>query len=180
MIIKTEKDNCCIGSGFLYAIEADKFTPGMETSEMTEIGYIKDNVTFKRTHESKEIKSANYGLIDIVNGTYTTEFSTNIISYNAKNVAKFLTGDTIVTDDEKKTLTTYYAESSKSPTVALVFVTEDGGTKIIMPKCKWQGEYLLDFNTENPIELSFDFRCLNTTLPDGTFGAGMLVEKIAE
>ena len=180
MNIKTEKDSVLIGSGFLYAIEADKFTPGMETSAMTEIGYIKDNATFKRSHESKEITSANYGMVEIVNGTYTTEFATNIISYKAENVSKFLTGSKVVVDNEKKTKTTYFAEADKIPAIARVFVGEDESFKLIMPKCKWQGEYELDFNTDDPVELSYDFRCLNVTLPNGKVGAAYMEETVED
>lgn len=178
MNIKTEKDSVLIGSGFLYAIEADKFTPETTKEDMTEIGYIKDSATFKRSHESKEITSANYGMIEIVNGVYTTEFATNIISYKAENVAKFLTGSKVVVDEEKGTKTTYFAEADKIPAIALVFVGEDESFELVMPKCKWQGEYELDFNTDDPVELNYDFRCVNVTLPNGKVGSAYMVEQI--
>lgn len=178
--LNTEKDSVLIGSGYLYAIEAADFdATDIDTDDMVEIGYIKENAVFKRTHEAVEINSANYGLVDIVGNKYTTEFETGIISYKAENVARFLTGSKVVTGSNRKT--TYFAENDKIPAVALVFVgtDEDTGDEImlVMPKCKWQGDYELDFNNDNPVELNYNFRCLNVTMPNGKVGAGWLVEN---
>ena len=187
-ILNEDKDAVLIGSGYLYAVEAADFDiSDVDTDDMSEIGYIKDSATFKRTHESKDIESANYGVVDTFNSKYTTTFDTGIISYNAANVAKFLTGDDFVAGTPSTangitttTKTTYFTEASKSPAVALVFVVEDEETgseiKLIMPKCRWQGEYTLDFNNDNPIETNYSFKCFNTTLPNSKIGAAWLVE----
>lgn len=177
--INTEKDSVLMGSGYLYAIESKTFdAESFDVSEMVEIGYIKENAVFRRTHEAKEINSANYGLIEFINGNYTTEFETGIISYKAENVARFLTGSTIVNSDKKKI--TYFSENDKIPTIALVFVGKDEDTgeeiMLVMPKCKWCGDYELDFNNDDPIELNYNFRCLNVTMPNGKIGAAWLVE----
>lgn len=153
--INTEKDSVLMGSGYLYAIESNKFdTENIDVSAMAEIGYISESATFTRTHDAKEINSANYGLIELVNGNYTTTFDTGIISYKA--------------------------EADKIPSVALVFVGEDEDTgnsfKLVMPKCKWVGDYELDFNNDNPVELNYNFRCLNVTMPNGKVGAAWLEE----
>ena len=179
--INTEKDSVLMGSGYLYAIEGADFDKNdVDVSDMVEIGYIKESATFRRSHEAQEINSANYGLIELINSKYTTEFETGIISYNASNVARFLTGSNVVTSQDEKTKTTYFAEADKIPSVALVFVgkDEDTGNEImlVMPKCKWQGEYELDFNNDDPVELNYNFRCLNTTMPNGKVGAAWLVE----
>lgn len=187
--LNTEKDSVLMGSGYLYAVAAGSFdATDIDTTAMTEIGYIKDSAKFTRTHDQKEINSANYGTVEILNGKYTTTFETGVISYNAANVANFLTGDSVVTatpatsgttTTNKKT--TYYGEGSKSPAVALVFVGEDEDTgnsfMLVMPKCKWIGDYVLDFNNDNPVEMNYNFRCLNTTMPNGKIGAGWLVES---
>lgn len=187
-VLNTEKDSVLIGSGYLYAIESSEFVKDpINISDMVEIGYIKDSAKFTRTHEQKDIESANYGTIDSINGKYTTTFDTGIISYNANNVARFLTGDRIVAAADNQggsTKTTFYAESSKTPSVALVFVGDDTdendvGAKftLVMPKCKWQGEYALDFNNDNPVELNYSFKCLNTTMPNNQIGAAWLIEE---
>lgn len=181
--ITTEKDSVLIGSGFLYAIEAANFdSTDIDITKMVEIGYIKEDATFRRSAETQEINSANYGLVELVNSKYTTEFETGIISYKAENVARFLTGSMVKTEGGKKI--TYFAESDKTPSVALVFVGKDEDTgkdfMLVMPKCKWQGEYELDFNNDDPVELNYNFRCLNTTLPNGKIGASLLVESASE
>lgn len=190
--LNTEKDSVLMGSGYLYAIEADKFNAeAIDVETMDEIGYIKENAVFTRTHDAKEINSANYGLVDIVNGVYNTTFDTGVISYNAKNVSRFLTGDDVATPDpttasgvKTTKTTTYFAESSKTPAIALVFVGEDEETgnaiMLVMPKCKWQGTYTLDFNNDNPVELNYNFKCLNVTMPNNKVGAAWLVETKTE
>lgn len=188
-IYTDEKGSTVLGSGFLYAIESKNFTISntIDLSEMVEIGYIKDSAKFTRTHETKTITSANYGDITTLNGKYETTFDTNIISYNAENVARFLTGDKVVTGTPTTsdgvtttTKTTYFVESSQSPEIALVFVGKDKNSgdelALAMPKCKWQGEYVLDFNNDNPIETNYSFKCFNTILSNGELGAGQLVE----
>lgn len=180
--LNTEKDSVLMGSGYLYAIEyADFDASNVDTSAMVEIGYIKENAVFKRTHESVEINSANYGLVDTVNSRYTTTFDTGIISYKAENVSRFLTGSKVVTSTNKKT--TYFAENDRIPAIALVFVGTDEETgneiMLVMPKCKWQGDYELDFNNDNPVELNYGFRCLNVTMPNGKIGPAWFVEKTA-
>ena len=179
-ILNPGKDSVLIGSGFLYAALATSFDmTDVDVSEMTEIGYIKDSATFTRTHESKDIETANYGVVDTYNHKYTTTFETGIISYNAHNVAQFLTGDNYVAGtaaNNKVTNKTYFIEGAKTPAIALVFVgkDEDSGEemKLILPRCKWQGEYNLDFNNDNPIEINYSFKVLNTTLSNNKFGAG--------
>ena len=172
--ITTEKDSVLLGSGYLYAIEAKNFESDVtDVSDMVEIGCIKENAVFRRTHDSQEINSANYGLIELVNGRYTTEFETGVISYNAENVSRFLTGSKVVKSGNK--VRTYFAERDKIPAVALVFVGKDEDTgvdfKLTMPKCKWIGDYELDFNNDDPVELNYHFRCLNVTMPNGEVGA---------
>ena len=187
-IYTDSKGSEILGSGYLYAIEAKDFTVSatIDLSEMVEIGYIKDSAKFTRKHETKTITSANYGDITTLNGKYETTFDTNIISYNAENVARFLTGDSVVNGTPTTsngvtttTKTTYFTESSQSPEVALVFVGRDTSgneLSLAMPKCKWQGEYILDFNNDNPIETNYNFKCFNTTLSNGKIGAAELVE----
>lgn len=182
--ITTEKDSVLMGSGYLYACAASEFTPNaIDTSSMTEIGYIKDNAVFRRTHEAQEITSANYGLVEMVNGNYTTEFDTGIISYKAENVSRFLTGSSVVADSEHHKKTTYFAEGDKIPSVALVFVGNDENSgnefMLVMPKTKWIGEYELDFNNDDPVELDYHFKCMNVTMPNGKVGAAWLVETAA-
>lgn len=177
--LNTEKDSVLMGSGYLYACEyADFDSSDIDVTGMTEIGYIKESATFKRTHSETEINSANYGLVEVIANKYQTTFETGVISYKAQNVAKFMTGSTVAESGSKKT--TYFAESDKIPAVSLVFVgnDEDTGNEImlVMPKCKWQGEYTLDFNNDNPIELNYSFRCMNVTMPNGKVGAAWLVE----
>lgn len=186
--LNTDKDSVMMGSGYLYATEAATFDmSSIDTSAMTEIGYIKDSAKFTRSHDAKVITSANYGDITTVNGKYESTFDTNVISYKAENVARFLTGDSVVAGTPTtangvttSTKTTYFAESSQSPAIALVFVGMDENTgneiMLVMPKCKWQGEYTLDFNNDNPIEVNYNFKCFNVTLPNGKVGAAYLVE----
>lgn len=181
--LATEKDSVLMGSGYLYAIAASEFDASdIDVSAMTEIGYIKENAVFRRSHSDTEINSANYGLVDVVGNKYETSFETGIISYNAQNVSKFMTGSSVVTAGNKKT--TYFAESDKIPAVALVFVGKDEDTNkeimLVMPKARWNGEYTLDFNNDNPIELNYSFRCMNVTMPNGKVGAGWLVEDSTE
>ena len=186
-ILNPGKDSVLIGSGFLYAALATSFDmTDVDVSEMTEIGYIKDSATFTRTHESKDIETANYGVVDTYNHKYTTTFETGIISYNAHNVPQFLTGDNYVAGtaaNNKVTNKTYFIEGAKTPAIALVFVgkDEDSGEeiKLIMPKCKWQGEYKLDFNNDNPVETNYSFKCFNVTLPNSKIGAAWLEETTA-
>lgn len=178
--LNTEKDNVLMGSGYLYAMAAADFDPtDIDVSDMTEIGYIKESATFKRTHTGTEINSANYGLVEVIANKYQTTFETGIISYNAQNVAQFMTGSSVVNVGET-TKRTYFAEGDKIPAVALVFVGKDEDTqkeiKLVMPKCKWQGEYTLDFNNDNPIELNYSFLCMNVTMPNGKVGAAWLDE----
>ena len=169
-----------IGSGYLYATLASSFDVNdVDTDKMTEIGYIHTGVSFKRTHETKTIESANYGTLNTYNTKYDTTFETGIISYNAQNIAQFLTGDDYVAGtaaNGKITNKTYFIESAKIPEVALVFVGKDEDTneemKLILPRCKWQGDYTLDFNNDNPIEINYSFKVLNTTLPNNKYGAG--------
>lgn len=181
-IIKADKDTVMLGSGYVYAVPAKQFTDNMEVSEMTEIGYIKEgeSARFSRTHDSKEINSANYGLVALIGNNYVTEFNTSIISYKAENVAKFLTGSKVVTDAQNNKKTTYFAENDRIPEVALAFVGKDSDTGekfvLYMPKAVWTGEYALDFNNDDPVELDYAFRCLNKTLPNGEIGAAYLVE----
>ena len=177
--LNTEKDSVLLGSGYLYAVKAADFDAAdIDVTKMTEIGYISDSARFNRTHESRDIESANYGTVDTINGKYNTTFETGVISYSAENVAQFLTGDSVVDGTNQKT--TYFAETSKSPAVALVFKGEDedtgNGFMLVMPKCKWVGDYTLDFNNDNPVELNYNFKCLNVTMPNGKNGAGWLVE----
>lgn len=185
-IFNPGKDSVLIGSGYLYAMLADSFdNTDVDTADMTEIGYIKDSAVFKRTHESKDIETANYGVVDTYNHKYTTTFETGIISYNAANVAQFMTGDDYVAGtaaNGKVTNKTYYIEGAKTPAIALVFVGKDEDTneefRLIMPKCKWQGEYTLDFNNDNPVEMNYSFKCFNTTLPNNKTGAAWLEETV--
>lgn len=185
-IFNPGKDSVLIGSGYLYAMLADSFdNTDVDTADMTEIGYIKDSAVFKRTHESKDIETANYGVVESYNHKYTTTFETGIISYNAANVAQFMTGDEYVAGtaaNGKVTNKTYYIEGAKTPAIALVFVGKDEDTneefKLIMPKCKWQGEYTLDFNNDNPVEMNYSFKCFNTTLPNNKTGAAWLEETV--
>ena len=186
-ILNPGKDSVLIGSGFLYAALATSFDmTDVDVTEMTEIGYIKDSATFTRTHESKDIESANYGVVDTHNHKYTTTFETGIISYNAHNVAQFLTGDDYVAGtaaNNKVTNKTYFIEGAKTPAIALVLVGKDENSgdeiKLIMPKCKWQGEYKLDFNNDNPVEINYSFKCFNVTLPNNKIGAAWLEETTA-
>jgi len=176
--LSSDKDSVLMGSGFLYAMPYSDFTAGTDITDMTEIGYIKESAKFTRTHEATEINSANYGLIDIVGNKYNTEFETGIISYNPENVASFLTGSSVVTSGTKQT--TYFAENDKIPAIALVFVGTEEHTgkniKLVMPKCKWIGDYELDFNNDDPVELNYQFKCLNVTMPNGKVGAAWLEE----
>lgn len=182
----TGKGSLPIGVGYLYATLADSFDMSdVDVSDMTELGFIKDKAVFKRTHESKDIETANYGVVDTYNYKYTTTFDTGIISYDAHNVAQFMTGDTYVAGtaaNGKVTNKTFFVEGAQPPTIALVYVGKDLDTneeiKIIMPKCKWVGEYTLDFNNDNPIELNYSFKCFNTTLSNGQTGAAWLEETV--
>jgi hypothetical protein len=175
-----------IGSGFLYAQSAATFDmANFNTDNMTEIGYINDSAKFTRTHESKDIETANYGVVDTYNSKYTTSFETGVISYNAENIAQFLTGDDYVAGTAaqgKITNKTYFVESAKTPTVALVFVgtDEESGEqfKLVMPKCKWVGDYELDFNNDNPVALNYNFKCFNVTLPNNKTGAAWIEETV--
>lgn len=179
-ITQTEKDSVLIGSGYLYALEAEDFTDDTDIDEMVEIGYIKENASFKRTSDATEINSANYGLVDMIGGKYATEFETGIISYNASNVARFLTGSDVDKTVANKTRT-YFGENDKRPKVALVFVGTDEETgneiRLKMPRCIWIGEYNLDFNNDDPVELNYHFRCLNVKMPNGKIGAAWLDEE---
>lgn len=179
-IAQEEKDSVLIGSGYLYAIEAKDFTPDMDVSDMVEVGYIKENASFKRTSDAVEINSANYGLVDVFNGKYTTEFETGVISYNANNVARFLTGSSVVETDTTARRT-YFGEKDQRPKVALLFLGTDEDTgeeiRLVMPRCIWVGEYTLDFNNDDPIELNYHFKCLNVKMPNGKIGAAWLDEK---
>lgn len=185
-ILNPGKDSVLIGSGYLYAALATNFDMSdIDITKMTEIGYIQESAKFTRTHESKDIETANYGVVDTYNGKYTTSFETGIISYNAQNIAQFLTGDDYVAGTAaqgKKTNKTYFIESAKTPAVALVFVgkDEDSGEeiKLIMPKCKWIGDYELNFNNENPVALNYNFNCFNVTLPNNKIGAAWLEETV--
>ena len=97
-----------------------------------------------------------------------------------------MTGDDYVAGtaaNNKVTNKTYFIEGAKTPAIALVFVgkDEDSGEeiKLIMPKCKWQGEYKLDFNNDNPVEINYSFKCFNVTLPNNKIGAAWLEETTA-
>ena len=185
-ILNPGKDSVLIGSGYLYAALENSFNmTDVDVTKMTEIGYIKDSAAFTRTHESKDIETANYGVVDTYNSKYTTTFETGIISYNAQKIAQFLTGDDYVAgtaSEGKITNKTYFIEGAKTPAIALVFVgkDEDSGEeiKLIMPKAKWQGEYKLDFNNDNPVETNYSFKCFNVTLPNNKIGAAWLEETV--
>ncbi len=183
--IDTEKDNAImLGSGYFYALPAKEFVAGTteeDVSAMDEIGYIKESATFTRTHDSIDVRSANYGIVESFAANYETTFETGIISYSASNVSKYLTGHDIVTNDDGTKTTSYFCENNVVPNVALVFVGSDESTgksiKIVMPKCKWTGDYQLDFNNDDPVELDYSFKCLNTTLPNGKVGAAYIIEE---
>lgn len=169
-ILKEEKGEVMIGSGLLYAQLASEFDcTNFNLTDMTEMGYIQDNAVFNREREYKDIETANYGTVDTIGGKTTTTFNTNIISYNAQNVAKFMTGAKVIDNNGKRI--TYYVTGAKVPTIALVFVgtDEDSGKEfmLVMPKCKWNSNLTLDFNNENPVALDFAYKCLTTTL--GTY-----------
>lgn len=179
----TDHDTVAIGSGFLYAITLDdaNFETAIDTTnktvdvtKMTEMGYISGNATLTRTASTQDIMSANYGKVKSYKHTYNTEFATSIISYNAKNVANFMTGAE-TEDGENGEVYTYFGEDDQSPEIALVFVADDAKTgvkfTIVMPKASWIGDYLLDFNNDNPIALDFKFGCNNVTLPNGKTGS---------
>ena len=169
-IVDTEKGSINIGSGYLYAIEAKNFTEDMDVAEMAEIGWIKDEATFTHNTEMVEISAANSdGVIAVIPGTTTTEFDTGIISYNPEHVRRFLLGN--CGGVEGGVDVTNFGRFRR-PEVALVFVgtDKDNGKEmqLVMPRCVWVGEYQLNFNNNDPIELNYHFKCLRYKKADGT------------
>lgn len=182
-ILNTDKKSVLMGSGYLYAVESKNFdTENYDVDDMVEIGYIQENAVLRRTTEAKEITSANYGTVAVLNGAYTNEFETGIISYDADNVSRFLTGSQVTTVDGN-IKRTYFCESDKHPTISLIFKGIDEDTQdefiVVMPRAVWVGDYELDFNNDNPISLNYLFKLLNSKLPNGKNGAFFIDEKTA-
>ena len=174
-----QKGPVVIGSGYLYAIEAEDFsgvlgTDGKtpDTTQMVEIGYISGSGTFNTTSEMKEIPSANYGTVVRYKYNQKTDFDTDIISYIPENVALFMTGSE--TEETEDGIITYFCEDDQSPDIALVFDYTDARTgkkgMKIMPKANWVGDLTLDFNNDNPVALDFHFSAVSTELPNGKIG----------
>lgn len=166
------------GSGYLFAIEAANFQrDNFDLDDMVEIGYIRESATFKHTQETQEVTTANYGTIAVLGGNAESTFETGIITYNANNVAKFLTGNSIVKSNGKNI--TYGSTKYQRPEVALVFVSDktDPDYTLVMPKCVWIGDYELDFNNDNPIEFNYNFKCLDVTMPNGEIGSYWEITK---
>lgn len=183
-ILNTDKKSVLMGSGYLYAVESKDFdAANYNVNDMVEIGYIQENAVLRRTTEAKEITSANYGTVAVLNGAYTNEFETGIISYDAENVSRFLTGSQVTTVDGN-IKRTYFCESDKHPTISLIFKGIDEDTQdefiVVMPRAVWVGDYELDFNNDNPISLNYLFKLLNSQLPNGKNGAFFIDEKKAE
>ena len=169
---KTDDGKFAMGSGYLFAIEADNFArENFDIDEMVEIGYIQDSAKFKHTQEVKEVNTANYGTVKVLGGQATSTFETGIISYNVENVARFLTGNSVTTNNGKKI--TYGTTKYQRPEVALVFASDksDADYFLVMPKCVWVGDYELDFNNDNPVAFNYNFRCLDVTMPNGEIGS---------
>ena len=166
-IFETDKKSVMLGSGYLYAIESSKYEDGKtKTNDMDEIGYILNDATFTRSKDTKEVHTANYGTVVMFDNNHKAEFKTGIISYDPEMVSKYMTGSEI----EKKdgTIRTYFSSDDQSPMVALVFAGKDKDSgrefNLVMPKCHFIGDYELKFDEDDPIELDFHFRCLDTEI----------------
>lgn len=188
-IFADAKGSINIGSGKLYAIEAEDYATAIDdtaksvdVSAMTEIGCITGSATLTRTSTSSDIVSANYGKRVTYKHDYVTEFDTDVISYIPANVARFMTGSDTETITDG--IITYFGEDDQSPDVTLVFVADDDKTgkkfTIVMPKANWIGDYTLDFNNDNPIALDFHFGCANVTLPNGKVGSAWVINSADE
>lgn len=169
--VKTDTDRVVLGSGELYAVVYDPDTDysTLATSEMTCLGFIKENAELKTTIERKDIESANRGTIASIAGKKTVEFNTGIFSYDLENVASFLTGSEFKKVGSKTTFT--FADNDKTPQVVLRFVAEDKdeNTRITvdMFRCSWIGDFILDFNTEDPISFDYNFKVLTVLDENG-------------
>lgn len=169
-----------VGCGYLYAMPIADFQVGETTYEtMTEVGYIsEDGATFKRSAESQDITTANYGVIATINGAYTTEFDTGVISLTKDNMTVFSTGSTAEEIKTGETVTghrMYGREDDKPAEVALCFRCTDLAKgkyfNLYMPYSVWVPELEWEFNAENPLALNMHYKCNNTELPDGTQGS---------
>lgn len=176
----TQYDRGLMGCGNLYAIEASKFNMEKpDVTQMVHLGFISEGATFTRTHESTPVMSANLGQAWVHASAYSTVFDTNIFSYSASNISRFLTGAKCVKTDTG--CVTYFATTDTVPETALVFLGHDDDTNnefmLVMPRCSWQGDYELDFNDDDPVALNYQFACLDVTMPNGKTGAAWIVEN---
>ena len=173
--LNLEKGPVGVGCGKLYGMPVADFVVGETTyADMTEIGYItEDGATFSRSADTHDIVTANYGVIATVNGVYTTEFDTGIISLNRDNLTIFSTGSE-VEENEDGSYRIYGSESDKPAELALcISCTEVGGGKfdLYMPRATWVPELEWNFTGENPLALNMHYKCNNVTLPNGKAGS---------
>lgn len=183
-VVTSENKLVLVGSGELYAM---KYTPEMfqngvkdiKTENMTDLGFIKEDAELKVSAELTEINSANYGVVGTINGKKSVEFNTGIMEWNLNNVANFLTGSEIKTDENKKTF--FYGDADQSPNVFLRFVSEDESSKkritIDMLRCNFMGELDLNFNGEDPITFDYNFKLLNSKMSNDKYGYYQLTEE---
>ena len=171
-----------LGSGELYAL---KHTASIDystvtTETMTDLGYIQANATLKMAAESKDIETANDGIVGTVQGKKTVTFTTGIMDWNLDNVSNFLSGSSVVTDATSGKKTFYYGDADKSPNVMLRFVSEDEAANkkitIDMYKCNFNGELGFDFG-EDPVTFDYSFKVLSTTMPNSKVGYCSVTEE---
>lgn len=167
-----EESSVIVGSGYLYAIDADKIeNPFDMTAEdiekLIEIGYIQGDATLKATAASVDLKTANYGKIGKIYSDKEVAFTTGIISWNLENVSKFLTGSKYTPSENGSRY--YYGVDDNAPKVLLKFIADDqkeGKTiSIVMPIAQFQGELEMNFSAENPVSFNYAFDLMTAVDP---------------
>ncbi|MBE7004169.1 MAG: hypothetical protein E7425_07790 [Ruminococcaceae bacterium] len=167
-----EKSSVIVGSGYLYAIDADTIENPFDMSaedvdKLIEIGYIQGDATLKATAASVDLTTANYGKIGKIYSDKEVTFTTGIISWNLDNVSKFLTGSKFETAASGSRY--YYGVDDNAPKVLLKFIADDqkeGKTiSIVMPIAQFQGELEMNFSAENPVSFNYAFDLMTAVDP---------------
>lgn len=164
-----------VGSGMVYACLASDFTDNMAIDGLDELGCIQEGtpISLTRSHENKEIISENHGKRAVIATNYNTEFGTTFISYNVEHVAKYMTGQRLVMQ-ENGDYTLYAEDKDQPPFISLivVFEDEDTGEKlyIYMPRCICTSDDKVEFSNGDPVALETTFAMMSTMLPSGKRG----------
>lgn len=176
--VLNDSNNYILGSGELYLGTIENIETATEeqiATALENVGSIEKGASLSYKVSTKDIETANRGIIDKIITKEEVIFKTGVLSWKLDNLQR-LAPATVTKDATKNTKTLTIGGKGSIPVNYLRFVhTKKDGKKLIVNifKAMSEGGFEFEFDSEKPLSVNYEFTSLAKR--DGT-----LVEIIEE